>query len=133
MGGIMWRILRRCANASIGSKNAENRKEKMENRLAGGFGRSGRDVGAATANGKWKLGIVLVAVSNSGVSAGASIFDFLFSNFCFLHFSPVMSDNLVTFPQDFLCGAMVQRLARGPFKAEIRVRFPLALPKIYAA
>ena len=25
-------------------------------------------------------------------------------------------------------GAMVQRLARGPFKAEIRVRFPLALP-----
>src|SRR5438874_10040057 len=26
-------------------------------------------------------------------------------------------------------GAMVQRLARGPFKAEIRVRFPLALPK----
>src|SRR5580704_5374152 len=26
------------------------------------------------------------------------------------------------------CGAMVQRLARGPFKAEIRVRFPLALP-----
>jgi hypothetical protein len=23
---------------------------------------------------------------------------------------------------------MVQRLARGPFKAEIRVRFPLALP-----
>jgi hypothetical protein len=27
-----------------------------------------------------------------------------------------------------LCGAMVQRLARGPFKAEIRVRFPLALP-----
>ena len=24
---------------------------------------------------------------------------------------------------------MVQRLARGPFKAEIRVRFPLALPK----
>jgi hypothetical protein len=25
---------------------------------------------------------------------------------------------------------MVQRLARGPFKAEIRVRFPLALPKI---
>ena len=28
------------------------------------------------------------------------------------------------------CGAMVQRLARGPFKAEIRVRFPLALPKI---
>src|SRR5277367_2643473 len=27
-------------------------------------------------------------------------------------------------------GAMVQRLARGPFKAEIRVRFPLALPMI---
>ena len=26
-------------------------------------------------------------------------------------------------------GAMVQRLARGPFKAEIRVRFPLALPR----
>ena len=25
---------------------------------------------------------------------------------------------------------MVQRLARGPFKAEIRVRFPLALPKL---
>gem|GEM_PF-5651917 len=29
------------------------------------------------------------------------------------------------------CGAMVQRLARGPFKAEIRVRFPLALPTLY--
>src|SRR6266478_8396143 len=28
-----------------------------------------------------------------------------------------------------LCGAMVQRLARGPFKAKMRVRFPLALPK----
>jgi hypothetical protein len=28
------------------------------------------------------------------------------------------------------CGAMVQRLARGPFKAEIRVRFPLALPSL---
>src|ERR1700722_7430435 len=27
-----------------------------------------------------------------------------------------------------VCGAMVQRLARGPFKAKIRVRFPLALP-----
>ena len=27
-------------------------------------------------------------------------------------------------------GAMVQRLARGPFKAEIRVRFPLALPNL---
>jgi hypothetical protein len=27
-------------------------------------------------------------------------------------------------------GAMVQRLARGPFKAEIRVRFPLALPSV---
>jgi hypothetical protein len=27
-----------------------------------------------------------------------------------------------------LCGAMVQRLARSPFKAKIRVRFPLALP-----
>jgi hypothetical protein len=27
-------------------------------------------------------------------------------------------------------GAMVQRLARGPFKAEIRVRFPLALPSL---
>ena len=25
---------------------------------------------------------------------------------------------------------MVQRLARGPFKAEIRVRFPLALPRL---
>ena len=25
---------------------------------------------------------------------------------------------------------MVQRLARGPFKAEIRVRFPLALPSL---
>jgi hypothetical protein len=30
--------------------------------------------------------------------------------------------------QSFVVGAMVQRLARGPFKAEIRVRFPLALP-----
>src|SRR5271157_3553937 len=30
------------------------------------------------------------------------------------------------------CGAMVQRLARGPFKAEIRVRFPLALPSYCA-
>src|SRR2546422_4940887 len=27
-----------------------------------------------------------------------------------------------------MCGAMVQRLARSPFKAKIRVRFPLALP-----
>ena len=34
--------------------------------------------------------------------------------------------NKVVNPAEF--GAMVQRLARGPFKAEIRVRFPLALP-----
>ena len=27
---------------------------------------------------------------------------------------------------------MVQRLARGPFKAEIRVRFPLALPNLHS-
>jgi hypothetical protein len=27
----------------------------------------------------------------------------------------------------------VQRLARGPFKAEIRVRFPLALPNLKEA
>ena len=33
----------------------------------------------------------------------------------------------------FSCGAMVQRLARGPFKAEIRVRFPLALPIVWKA
>ena len=32
-----------------------------------------------------------------------------------------------------VCGAMVQRLARGPFKAEIRVRFPLALPSFFAS
>jgi hypothetical protein len=31
----------------------------------------------------------------------------------------------------FHSGAMVQRLARGPFKAEIRVRFPLALPSLW--
>src|SRR4029077_299482 len=30
------------------------------------------------------------------------------------------------------CGAMVQRLARGPFKAKMRVRFPLALPSLGA-
>jgi hypothetical protein len=28
------------------------------------------------------------------------------------------------------CGAMVQRLARDPFKVETRVRFSLALPKL---
>ena len=44
-----------------------------------------------------------------------------------------ISDNLSTFLQESPCGAMVQRLARGPFKAEIRVRFPLALPKITLA
>src|ERR1019366_747912 len=30
----------------------------------------------------------------------------------------------------YVYGAMVQRLARGPFKAKMRVRFPLALPKL---
>jgi hypothetical protein len=30
-------------------------------------------------------------------------------------------------------GAMVQRLARSPFKAKIRVRFPLALPTFLTA
>src|SRR5580700_10968087 len=37
---------------------------------------------------------------------------------------------LSRFGQCFVVGAMVQRLARGPFKAEIRVRFPLALPSL---
>ena len=40
-----------------------------------------------------------------------------------------ISDNLVN-SLSFDSGAMVQRLARGPFKAEIRVRFPLALPNL---
>jgi hypothetical protein len=43
------------------------------------------------------------------------------------YFSAFLYSSCSTF---FLCGAMVQRLARGPFKAKMRVRFPLALPKI---
>ncbi len=35
----------------------------------------------------------------------------------------------VTTPQ--FRAAMVQRLARSPFKAKIRVRFPLAVPKFF--
>src|SRR5712692_6862445 len=35
---------------------------------------------------------------------------------------------LGTVPPHTIWGAMVQRLARSPFKAKIRVRFPLALP-----
>ena len=40
-----------------------------------------------------------------------------------------ISDNLMN-SHSLNSGAMVQRLARGPFKAEIRVRFPLALPTL---
>lgn len=39
--------------------------------------------------------------------------------------SPIIDTSKFEYPRG---GAMVQRLARGPFKAEIRVRFPLALP-----
>jgi hypothetical protein len=74
-----------------------------------------------------------VAFITASTLAGSPSFDFLDSDFrlvisVFLHFSGDMSDNLSKFLQDLHCGAMVQRLARGPFKAEIRVRFPLALP-----
>ncbi len=51
------------------------------------------------------------------------------------HGAGVLLVNLAAFPDNrdteaevLRSGAMVQRLARGPFKAEIRVRFPLALP-----
>jgi hypothetical protein len=41
-----------------------------------------------------------------------------------------ISYTFVALTYEIPAGAMVQRLARGPFKAEIRVRFPLALPKL---
>ena len=41
-----------------------------------------------------------------------------------------ISSNLSMLLLSSPCGAMVQRLARGPFKAEMRVRFPLALPNL---
>ena len=59
------------------------------------------------------------------------------------HQSPITSHQFTDFPRlvnslrflysscttfFYFCGAMVQRLARGPFKAKMRVRFPLALP-----
>jgi hypothetical protein len=43
--------------------------------------------------------------------------------------APAISRILESF-RSFPGGAMVQRLARSPFKAKIRVRFPLALPRI---
>ena len=42
-----------------------------------------------------------------------------------------ISSNLSMLLLSSPCGAMVQRLARGPFKAEMRVRFPLALPIVF--
>jgi hypothetical protein len=52
------------------------------------------------------------------------VFDCLGSVVCLVN-SAGFSDNDELF---HVRGAMVQRLARGPFKAKIRVRFPLALP-----